>query len=263
MRRWVVGTPLEAPARSVVRRLRRPPRLSLAEQLNRAYDRQAMEVISRVSRSDSSCIDVGCHRGAILDQMLCSAPEGAHAGFEPLPDLAAALRDKYRDDRRVTIHETALGDEAGRTTFCHVVTNPGYSGLRRRHYDHEGEEVVEIEVTVARLDDIVPDDAPVDVVKIDVEGAELGVLRGGRETLARCRPHVVFEHGIGAADFYDTRPEQVFDLFDECGLTVSIMATWLEGGPSLSRGEFVGEFDSGRNYYFLAHPDRAVSTRSR
>ena len=255
MRGWVVGTPLEAPARSVVRRVRRPPQLSRAEELNRAYDQQAAEVISRVNRSDSSCIDVGCHRGTILDQMLRSAPAGAHVGFEPVPDLAAAFRDKYRDDRRVTIHETALGDEAGRTTFCHVVTNPGYSGLRRRHYDHESEKVVEIEVTVARLDDMVPTDTPVDFVKIDVEGAELGVLRGGRRMLARCRPHVVFEHGVGAADFYGTRPEQVFDLLDECGLSVSLMTTWLEGGPSLGRVELVDEFDSGRNYYFLAHPD--------
>jgi FkbM family methyltransferase len=254
MRRWVVGTPLEAPARSVVRLLHPAPPLSLAQQLNRAYDEQTVQVISRVSRRDSCCIDVGCHHGVILDQMLHCASTGSHLGFEPLPDLAAGLREKYRDDPRVTIHETALGDEEGRTTFCHVVTNPGYSGLRRRHYDHDGEQVVEIEVNVARLDDVVPGGAQIDFVKIDVEGAELGVLRGGRGLLARCRPHIVFEHGVGAADFYGTRPEQVFDLLDECDLSVSLMANWLDGGPRLSREQFVDEFDSGRNYYFLAHP---------
>jgi FkbM family methyltransferase len=254
MKQWVVGTPLEAPARSVLRQLRSEPQLTPAQQLNRAYDEQATRVISRVTRRESCCIDVGCHQGLILDQMLRCAPAGSHLAFEPLPNLAAGLREKYRGDDRVSIHETALGDEQGRVTFCHVVTNPGYSGLRRRHYDREGEEVVEIDVTVERLDDLVPTDTRIDLVKIDVEGAELGVLRGGNDLLARCRPHVIFEHGIGGADCYGTRPEQVFDLLDACGLSLSLMADWLDDGAPLSRDQFVDEFDSGRNYYFLAHP---------
>jgi FkbM family methyltransferase len=251
---WVVGTPLEAPARSVARRLRPPAPLSPAQQLNRAYDEQTAKVISRVLRHDSNCIDVGCHEGVILDQMLRCAPDGSHLAFEPLPDLAAGLREKYLGDGRVTVHEMALGDEQGHTTFCHVVTNPGYSGLRRRHYDREGEQVVEIEVDVARLDDLVPDDRAIDLVKIDVEGAELGVLLGGKRLLARCRPHVVFEHGLGGADCYGTRPEQVFDLLGDCGLSISLMADWLGDGAVLARDQFVDEFDSARNYYFLAHP---------
>jgi FkbM family methyltransferase len=254
MKRWVAGTPLEGPARSVVGLWRSPPALSRAQQLNRAYDEQATRVISRVTRPDSRCIDVGCHQGVILDQMLRCAPDGSHIAFEPLPELAAGLREKYRGDDRVTIHEIALGEEEGRATFCHVVTNPGYSGLRRRHYDREGEEVVEIDVAVARLDDVVPAETRIDLVKIDVEGAELGVLRGGSELLAHWRPHVVFEHGIGGADCYDTRPEQVFDLLDATRMSISLMTDWLDGDAPLSRDQFVDEFDSGRNYYFLAHP---------
>jgi hypothetical protein len=148
-----------------------------------------------------------------------------------------------------------LSDTAGETTFQHVVSNPGYSGLLRRRYDRPEEEVVEIRVRLARLDDLVAANAPIRLVKIDVEGAELQVLRGAAAMLRRDRPFVVFEHGQGAADCYGTRPEQVFDLFAECGLRLSLMGDWLAGGRSaLSREAFVDEFDAARNYYFLAHP---------
>jgi hypothetical protein len=76
-----------------------------------------------------------------------------------------------------------------------------------------------------------------------------------KETLRRCRPYVVFEHGLGAADCYGTRPEMVFDLFTRCGLRLSLMNDWLAYGgfKTLSREAFSEEFDSARNYDFMAH----------
>ena len=74
--------------------------------------------------------------------------------------------------------------------------------------------------------------------------------------LRRNRPFVVFEHGLGAADCYGTRPEQVFDLLSDCGLRVSLMKDWLEHGSAraFTRAAFAEEFDTGRNFYYLAHP---------
>ena len=74
--------------------------------------------------------------------------------------------------------------------------------------------------------------------------------------LRRSRPFVVFEHGRGAAEYYDTRPEQVFDLFGDYGLRVSLMKDWLAHGSAkaFTRAGFIDEFDTGRNFYYLAHP---------
>jgi len=116
--------------------------------------------------------------------------------------------------------------------------------------------VVEIQVRLLRLDDLLPSDLPIRFVKIDVEGAELQVLKGAVQMLRRCRPYVVFEHGLGAADCYGTRPESVFDLFTGCGLRLSLMNDWLASGgrKTLSREAFAEEFNSARNFYFMAHP---------
>lgn len=222
--------------------------------LNEIYDYQTARVLERVLEPRSSCIDVGCHVGAIMDLMLHFAPEGRHYGFEPLPHLFADLARKYAGNPHVVLNEVALSEVAGETTFQHVVTNPGYSGIKRRRYDRPHEDVVEIRVKLARLDDVVPAEARVRLVKIDVEGAEMGVLKGGIETLRRSRPFIVFEHGLGAADHYGTRPEQVHDFFAALGLQVSTMGDWLDGRPPLSRAAMADQFDRGVNYYFLAHP---------
>ncbi len=105
---------------------------------------------------------------------------------------------------------------------------------------------------------MIPADVRIDFLKIDVEGGEYGVLRGGLETLRRSRPVVVFEHGLGGADYYDVAPEQVFNLLrDECGLSVSLMERYLDGRPALDLSQLVDEFTSGRNFYFVAYPNEA------
>ena len=135
------------------------------------------------------------------------------------------------------------------------MTNPGYSGLRKRRYERANETIEEILVKTARLDDILSKDFEIRFVKIDVEGAELQVLRGARETIRRWNPVIVFEHGLGAADYYQTAPEDVFDLLsNDCGLRCFTMQDWLEDSnkKSLRREEFSDEFRSGRHFYFLA-----------
>jgi hypothetical protein len=68
-------------------------------------------------------------------------------------------------------------------------------------------------------------------------------------------PVIIFEHGLGAADSYGTRPNQIFDLLcGECGLNISLLQSWLDKGRSLSRKGFEGQFDQRKNYYFIAHP---------
>jgi hypothetical protein len=88
------------------------------------------------------------------------------------------------------------------------------------------------------------------LIKIDVEGGELGVFRGARETLARHRPHVVFEHTKGGATHHDATPEEVWDVLAACGLRVFD----LEGDGPLSRDAFADAFDLRARHNWLARP---------
>ena len=66
------------------------------------------------------------------------------------------------------------------------------------------------------------------LIKIDVEGADLPVLKGAVKLLERQKPVTLFEHGIGGSDFYGTLPEHVFDLFQGCGMRLFTMRKWLQ-----------------------------------
>lgn len=229
---------------------------------NAQYDQELKEVMRRTLEQSSCCVDVGAHSGGFLDQFLIYAPTGTHFAFEPIPHLYEGLKEKYSGYSNCVISDAALSDTNGRAEFKYVASNPGYSGLLERRYDRPNEEVLDIEVSLKRLDDVIPDDVVIKFIKIDVEGAELQVLQGGLATLMRCRPFVAFEHGLGSADVYGTTPETIFDLFtNQLGLSLFLMRKWLDGreGGAFSREEFSDEFNSGRNFFFLAAPmDNAV-----
>lgn len=62
---------------------------------NEIYDRQAFDVMRRVLSPISNCVDIGCHRGRFMREILQYAPDGHHFAFEPIPQLAEQLRDSF------------------------------------------------------------------------------------------------------------------------------------------------------------------------
>lgn len=227
--------------------------LPIAFTQNQRYDRQTRRVIRKVCKPDSNCLDVGCHKGEILDLFLHYAPQGTHYGFEPIPGLYDGLLKKYAGLQNCRLLDIALSDKKGTSAFNYVVSNPSYSGLLKRNYDHPNEQDTLITVRTERLDELLPRDMPVAMIKIDVEGGEILVLRGAVETLARCKPVVIFEHGLGASELYGATPEQVFDLFAQCGLRVSLMRRFLKNESPLTREEFARHYYRKWNYYFIAY----------
>jgi FkbM family methyltransferase len=218
------------------------------------YDLQTVRVMRRVLRPDSNGIDVGCFEGGMLKHLLRLAPRGRHVAFEPIPERFERLRRAFAG-APVDVNPFALADRPGEATFVHVLRYPAMSGLRRRVDLAPDEATSELRVPVETLDRVLPPGFDVALVKIDVEGGELGVFRGGIETLRRTRPVVVFESGLGGAGSYGVAPEEIYDtVVRAIGLKISLMGDWLAGGAPLSSAAFAEEFHTGRNFYFLAHP---------
>ncbi|HET6510469.1 MAG TPA: FkbM family methyltransferase [Baekduia sp.] len=222
------------------------------EPASRTQDRRDHESLATIFAAalapDSNCVDVGAHGGDVLDDLLRIAPHGRHLAFEPLPDLAAALQRRLPS---VDVRAVALSDTTGTATFAHVLDRPGWSGLKARPTpDGAAARVATISVPTQRLDDALPPGYVPRLVKVDVEGAELQVLRGARETLAAHRPIVVFEHGLGSADHYGTRPEDVHDLLGALGYRI----LGLQGQGPFDRQAFATAFHTAALVNFLATP---------
>jgi FkbM family methyltransferase len=213
-----------------------------------ATDNQHIELLLGWQlREGSNCIDVGANEGRFLHHMLARAPQGRHYAWEPIPALAERLREAFPT---VEVRQAALYDEAGESEFTFVPDDTGYSGLRERAYPSQYR-TEKIRVPLERLDDVLPRDYVPDLIKIDVEGAELQVFRGGMETITRHRPVIVFEHGPGASDRYGTTPETVYELLvGEAGYRIfDLDAT----GP-LGVGAFSEAFHSGARWNYVALP---------
>ena len=195
-----------------------------------------------------------CHKGEIMDWFIQRSPKGKHWGFEPIPDMYDKLVLKYQNNKNITIYPYALSETNGTTTFNLVVTNPAYSGMVKRNYDHANEKDQTIEVEMRTLDELLAAVNKIDLIKIDVEGAELQVLKGAAKTLARTKPTVIFEHGLGASDCYGTQPTDVFQFFQELNYSLNTMENWLKNLPPLSKEAFEQQFYQKLNFYFIAVP---------
>ena len=228
-------------------------KIPIAFTKNQQYDAQTTKVLQRVLSERANAVDIGCHKGEMLDEILKFAPKGEHYCFEPIPNFYEALPARYPTNCH--FYQLGLSDEKGETNFNYVITNPAYSGFQKRQYDKANEQDTLITVKTDLLDAVIPNDVQIDFIKIDVEGAEYQVLRGAINTLNRCKPIVVFEHGLGAADVYGTRPEHIFDLFKDCDMRISTMKKWLDGDVGFTRSEFIAQFEQSKNYYFIAYAE--------
>ena len=237
VKRALLATPLGRPLLTLKRRFDAPE-----VRRDREDNELLIQLLGEVLEPDSHCVEVGAHEGAILAEMVRLAPQGRHIAFEPLPALAQHLRTAFP---AVDVHEAAASDEDGEQEFVHVVTRPGWSGFRQRPYPGD-ERLERITVKTERLDDVVAH--PVALVKIDVEGAELQVLRGAQRTLQEHRPVVVFEHGLGSADHYGTAPRDVF------GALAGYEISGLDGDGPYDLDEFERTYLDRERVNFVARP---------
>jgi FkbM family methyltransferase len=146
------------------------------------------------------CVDVGANIGyfTLLASRLVG-PDGHVYALEPSPEsqvtLAANL--ELNGAKNVTALGVAAGDTDGEAEFYEAhPRNRGASSLRPASAEGDAVERTARSVEVRRLDSVVSDDhlSRLKLVKIDVEGHELEVMRGLEPLLLRgSRPSIVVE----------------------------------------------------------------------
>lgn len=137
-------------------------------------------------RPAATVIDVGANFGLYAAHAaLYAGPEGRVVAFEPIPHTFDLLtenmaRNKLAD--RCQCIRAAVAAKAGKAEF-NVAQDSAFSGLRDTG---RSTSAAVIQTDVVALDTLpaLRDLPPVDLIKIDVEGGEGGVLAGGRRLFA-------------------------------------------------------------------------------
>jgi FkbM family methyltransferase len=219
---------------------------------NHRYDLLTKKIIQQYCTKASNCVDVGAHRGDVLQLFLKYAPEGKHYAFEPLPHLHTFLKKKY-SGRNCSIYNIAIANYKALVPFNYVISNPAYSGLKKRKYDKKGETDTTIEVQTDTLDNLIPDSTAILFIKIDVEGGELDVLKGATRILSNNHPIIVFEFGIGGSDVYGATPDALHSFFESFQYRVFLLEDFINKRQPLTLEELKKQFYSKLNYYFVAY----------
>jgi len=166
------------------------------------YEQETIEFFAGTLDPGMVVLDVGAHVGqyALIASTIVGA-EGHVYAFEPEPRNHGRLRQNVRLNRRsnVTCLNAAVSDRATRLEFNVSRGNSGGHSLGKTKYS--GGRTITVEATTA--DAFVEAHAlsRVDLLKADVEGAELLVVRGAADTIARWRPLMVLECSIHSRAF--------------------------------------------------------------
>ena len=134
-------------------------------------------------------LDVGAHVGLVtLPMSSVIAPDGTVFAFEPAEANRRLLESQIAGNGfgNVVVCPDLVGREARENVRFYELAEP--SGMNAR-LPGKGGDYVETQRRQVTLDEFCTrHDISPEVIKIDVEGAEIDVLRGSAQTLARSRP---------------------------------------------------------------------------
>ena len=186
------------------------------------------DILCALVRPGDVVLDVGANMGYYSVKMAARVGDAGHVySFEPNPRLQQFIRDSLNVNgfwTQATVIKAAAGEVAGTST---LTFDPGMPGGGTVGVDESGVKPGEsrIDVQVVRIDDVIPPDLSVGLIKIDVEGFEPLVIGGMKGVMARSPDAaVVIEvayahwqaHGDPAtilADFAGNR--RIFRLFHD------------------------------------------------
>lgn len=215
----------------------------------------ADRLIAQLCPRGGTFLDIGAHLGSTFGAACRNDPTVKVIAFEADPAKAAALTAAFPHHR---IHDLAVGETAGQATFFRNPEASGYNSLV------PSTDSDRIEVRVATLDEILPE-LVVDVIKIDIEGAELGALRGGEGLIGRSLPVIMFECVLPGPNELGYSAPLLWDWLDGKGFRIFTPDRLAHEAPGLARDVFADAqlYPFRSHNYFAVHETKVEETRER
>lgn len=173
------------------------------------YEICAMRLLEGLISPDDVCYDIGGHYGAFTLCMAKLAARGQVHTFEPIASLASQIQKSIAKSNltHVHIHAVAMAGESGTMPMRSVVNAEGDDSMAYIE-DYGGVLTPRSQVQYAEFQTILTQcitlDAcqapPPNFIKMDVEGAEVAVIAGGKRILTDFKPRLLIEtHGVERA----------------------------------------------------------------
>ncbi len=183
-----------------------------------SYEPHLTHLFERLVTPGMTVLDIGANIGyytAIASERV--GPNGRVIAFEPDPqnfDLLARNAASMLP-AHIEVHDWALSDHAGAATLFRDYRSSSRSTLVQPAIRKPGGE---LEVRLHTLDAwFAATGASADLIKIDTEGSEGRIIRGGRQLIERCHPIIVMELWPFALRANGTDPDEMLGTFAALG----------------------------------------------
>ncbi|HEY8279099.1 MAG TPA: FkbM family methyltransferase [Bdellovibrionota bacterium] len=164
--------------------------------LSGMYEKDTTQIIRRLVKRDAICLDIGANVGAITLALADTVGTGGKVlAFEPGPTFFSRLERNISENpdmkNRVVLQNVALSGKSG--TIQWQLSDTGSTATTSP--DGMSPHSPTIDVTAVRMDDLplIRELPRLDFIKIDVDGLEFEILRGGRSVLERHKPIIYTE----------------------------------------------------------------------
>jgi FkbM family methyltransferase len=188
------------------------------------HEWEELQFCLRYLRPGDHFVDVGANVGVFSTLVGTRIPGVRITAVEPFPPVREdLLANLALNDLDVTVVDRAVSDVAGEATF-EVLDRDVLNRLAPPdHHDDGHAGPTRITVPVTTLDELVGGDPPA-LMKIDVEGSELLVMKGARRLLSTTAqsPVLLFEHAGHCAHFGIT-PAEVRAFLTEVGYGIYLL----------------------------------------
>jgi FkbM family methyltransferase len=189
--------------------LRTYPDITMAVGL---YELDTARLIHRLLKPTSWFVDVGANLGYFtLLAAKWTSPTARIDALEPDPLNRQRLEEHLRQNNltdRVRIHPVAASSQTGEVQLIHPQASGTNHGMASFYKSLTGEGVT-FTVPTARLDDLL--DGQPDLIKLDVEGAELQAIEGMQKLLSSSNPpKIIIEHNPTSCAAAGYRPGDIF-----------------------------------------------------
>jgi FkbM family methyltransferase len=159
----------------------------------RRYPEPELHLLPCLCDPRKTSLDVGASAGLYMAHLLRLSERCI--AFEARPQQAAELKSVLkRIKARASVEAVALSDRVGQAKLRMLVCDPGRATIEPSNLlddEEDSSDRAELIVPMRRLDDYGLDN--VGFVKVDVEGHELAVLKGGAQTIRQNQPSLLIE----------------------------------------------------------------------